>query len=295
MYMRYLLFLSILPAYLLGKYVYNHDKVEKEPKNLLTKLFIFGIISTVITIVVSIILDIIFPYFAQESVNLYDIIIHNFIGVALIEEGIKWIMLKIGSWNDKNFDYQYDGMIYAVFVSLGFATVENILYVLVNGFVTGILRAIVSVPGHAFFGVFMGYYYGLAKKAQLKGNNSAVPGYLFLSLLIPVILHGTFDASLSVTSILKDDTSIVMVLGFYIIFVIFLYIISFRKIKQLADIKTNIYDVMTREIPVMSNNQGTVPVANVPINNVRNVYCTQCGKLVFGKFCANCGARTVIE
>ena len=295
--MRYLLLISILPAYLLGKYVYNNDKVEKEPKGLLTKLFIFGIISAIMTIIMSLVVDAFIPFFTEKHNDLLGILIDNFIGVALVEEGFKWIMLRIGSWNDKNFDYQYDGMIYAVYVSLGFATLENILYVCTSGFITGVLRAILSVPGHAFFGVFMGYYYGLAKKAQLKGDNSAVSGYLFMSLLIPIVLHGTFDAALSVTGILNSDISILAVLAFYILFVIFLYIISFKKIKQLSNIKTNIYDVLTREIPVtnISNPNGLGNQVNIPINNIRNVYCTQCGQLVYGKFCSFCGARTVIE
>ena len=295
--MRYLLLISILPAYLLGKYVYNNDKVEKEPKGLLTKLFIFGIISAIMTIIMSLVVDAFIPFFTEKHNDLLGILIDNFIGVALVEEGFKWIMLRIGSWNDKNFDYQYDGMIYAVYVSLGFATLENILYVCTSGFITGVLRAKLSVPGHAFFGVFMGYYYGLAKKAQLKGDNSAVSGYLFMSLLIPIVLHGTFDAALSVTGILNSDISILAVLAFYILFVIFLYIISFKKIKQLSNIKTNIYDVLTREIPVtnISNPNGLGNQVNIPINNIRNVYCTQCGQLVYGKFCSFCGARTVIE
>ena len=292
--MRALLLISILPAYLLGNYVYNHDKVEKEPKSLLTKLFVFGIISIIITIIISKVMELLFPFFEENHEDIIGMLIDNFIGVALVEEGSKWIMLRLGSWNDKNFDYQYDGMIYAVFVSLGFATVENFLYVMQHGFVTGILRAIVSVPGHCFFGVFMGYYYGLAKKADLKGEKSSVPGYLFLSILIPVILHGTFDAALSAASIFNDDTSMMVILGLYILFVIFLYIVSFRKIRQLSEIKTNIYDVLTREIPVVTNNQEA-PMVNIPSNNLKTVYCSQCGNKVFGKFCSNCGARTIIE
>jgi RsiW-degrading membrane proteinase PrsW (M82 family) len=91
-------------------------------------------------------------------------------------------------WNDKNFDEYFDGIVYASFISLGFATVENIMYVLPGGLSVGIMRALLSVPGHFFFGIIMGYFLSLA-----KFNKSKRGRYIFLGLLFAILGHGMFD------------------------------------------------------------------------------------------------------
>ena len=191
--MNLLILITFLPSVLLGKYVYNMDKVEKEPTSLLIKLFIAGIFSVFLTLLISEFSEAIFPFIDGEATDVKSIVIYNFIGVALIEEFSKWIFLFICTWKNKHFNFLYDGIVYGVFVSLGFATLENCLYVFQpnGGIGTALLRAILSVPAHAFFGVFMGYYYGIARM-----NKNQKKGYIFyilLSLLIPVFLHGTFD------------------------------------------------------------------------------------------------------
>ena len=275
--MNLLFYLSILPAIILGKYVYTRDKVEKEPAPLLVKLFLLGIAAIALTLFISLIVELFFPSFRDEPHGILNILIYYFFGIALIEEFSKWIMLYLGSWNNDNFDYQYDGLIYAVFVSLGFATVENIMYVSSGGLIIAIFRAILSVPGHVFFAVFMGYYYALAKKAERKKENGRRNKYLYFSLLVPMILHGIYDSTVMICS---DYDSYIswLFLAIYLIFIVVLYVVSFRKINELSDIKSNIDDLVTRDIPIINN----------------QVYCKECGSLVNNMYCANCGAKTIL-
>ena len=231
MFIALLLILSILPSLVLGKMVYNYDKVEKEPIRLLFKLFFSGIGAVALTLMVSFGLFILFPSMEnQENLNLIVLIPYCFIFISLVEEGSKMLFLKRITWNNKEFNYIYDAIVYAVYVSLGFATIENIFYVFYNNQLSiAIFRAILSVPGHAFFGVFMGYYYGLSKQAEINGNYKLSSKNMRLSLIIPVLLHGMFDYCL-----FSKNGYLVII---YFIFVITLYIKSFKKIKQLSKIE----------------------------------------------------------
>lgn len=231
MFIALLLILSILPALLLGKMVYNYDKVEKEPIGLLFKLFLSGIGAVVLTLILSFVLLILFPSVENaENLSLIALIPYCFIFVGLVEEGNKMLFLKRITWNNKEFNYIYDAIVYAVYVSLGFATIENIFYVFYNNQLSiAIFRAILSVPGHAFFGVFMGYYYGLSKQAEINGNYKLSSKNIRLSLIIPVLIHGMFDYCL-----FSKNGYLVII---YFIFVITLYIKSFKKIKQLSKIE----------------------------------------------------------
>ena len=108
--------------------------------------------------------------------------------VALSEEGSKFITLRFIPYRRKSFDDPFDGIIYAVMVGMGFATLENIGYVMQHGLATGILRMFLSVPAHGTFAVLMGYHVGLAKFDPANRKK-----HLQLAILLPVLFHGTFD------------------------------------------------------------------------------------------------------
>ena len=150
---------------------------------------------------------------------------------------------------------------YSVFVSLGFATLENIMYVFEGGIGTALLRAVLSVPGHVFFGVFMGYYYGLAKQASINGNQKLVKHNLYHSLLLPVLLHGTFN-------FLLMTQNVTMVL-FYLVFIVFLYIQAVKRIRRFSNIKINLIDE-------------------------KKVYCLNCGTRINDMYCPRCGTKRII-
>jgi RsiW-degrading membrane proteinase PrsW (M82 family) len=228
-----LLFISVLPSVVLGYYVYKKDKIEPEPGGLLAKIFIFGSLSIIPAIIIELILTgVLGTVGITDDSNLIGLFLYYLIGVGLVEEGCKWLIMKLTTWNNKEFDHIFDALVYAVFASLGFATIENILYVFQNGLYTGILRAVLSVPGHAFFGVYMGYYYGIAKQCHLNGQNKLSSSALFKSIAIPTLIHGLFDFLLS-----TEYEEVIIV---YFALVIFLYITAFIKINRFSKIQNNL-------------------------------------------------------
>ena len=182
------------PAYLL-KIVYDLDKIEPEPPKLLIYLFIAaGFISIPGAYLIEQILpDIIFPLLRLYKESLLYNIIDCFVVVALAEEGFKFYLLKIKTWKLPDFDYRFDGVVYAVAVSLGFAAFENIAYVFTMGLRVAAIRTLTAIPIHCIAGIYMGHYYGTAKYYDNRGDYSRSKFFLMLSVLIPVIIHGFYD------------------------------------------------------------------------------------------------------
>ena len=154
---------AIIPAIVLLRFVYKEDRLDKESPGLLLSLVIFGILSTFAAIVTEQIGEAILGILLPQSSTAYNVLLY-FVVVALSEEGFKYLLLKKRTWYSGEFNCQFDGVVYAVFVALGFALWENISYVLMYGLGTAAVRAVTAVPGHACFGVFMGTFYGLAKR-----------------------------------------------------------------------------------------------------------------------------------
>lgn len=250
--------ISILPVFLIGMFIYKKDK-NKEPTKLLIKLFLGGMGSCFLVTIISIILELIFPIFAADTknLNLIELAIHVFIGVALVEEFCKWLIAYKISYNDKNFDEFYDAIVYCIFVSLGFACLENLLYVYQYGIVTGIIRALLAVPGHACNGMFMRYYLGLSKIDSLNNRKDIKTKNIILSILVPTITHGIYDYCLF------SERTIFIILFF--IFVIFVYVYVIKKIKKISSIN--------RKMKYKDN------------------YCPNCGHIVDSNFCPICGRK----
>ena len=125
-----LLILAILPVVLLGMYIYNKDK-DKEPRKTLFKVFVGGILAAVLTVIISILFEYFIPYFSGDS-SKYDgfkLFLYSFFLIGVVEEFCKWILLYIFSYHDREYDELYDMIVYSVFIGLGFASIENILYV----------------------------------------------------------------------------------------------------------------------------------------------------------------------
>ncbi len=139
---------------------------------------------------------------------------------SLNEEAFKLAALTLLIWKSKDFNEKFDGIVYASFISLGFAAIENVLYVFQHGFSTGIARAITAVPAHAFFGITMGFFFGMAKFYPKKRKK-----YLWMAFLVPFALHGTYDFILMVGHI--------YLLALFIPFVIYLWISGFKRMKQM--------------------------------------------------------------
>ena len=186
-----LLALALAPGTAIGIYIYLKDKHEREPLALLLVSFLYGSLSAIITLVLSMSLE--FVLVAKDPEVQADVVskfIEAFFKVALVEEFSKFIFVRFVLFNNKNFNEPFDGIVYAVTVSLGFATLENVLYVFQSesGFTTGIIRMFSAVPAHATFGVLMGYFLG---KAKFSPTNKLF--YTILALAAATIFHGSYD------------------------------------------------------------------------------------------------------
>ncbi len=189
-----LFILALLPVIILGYYTYSKDD-EKEPKKLLIELFLGGLLSAILTVVLSLLVRVVFPMFAGEVAYFGPIklLIYTFVVVAFIEELCKFIILYLISYHNKEYDQLYDMVVYAVFVALGFAWIENLLYVYEGGLTIALTRLVFAVPTHASVAVFMGYYLSLSKLSELYKKEKLRRKYLLYSILIPTLLHGVYD------------------------------------------------------------------------------------------------------
>jgi len=156
-----LLAIAIAPAAILLFWVYQKDKYEREPLGLLFKIMVFGALACVPAAVLELIIEPLLMTGAESGMaSLWGIFTYALLGVGLVEEGCKYLVLQQSTWRSRHFSQRFDGIVYAVSASLGFAVLENILYVMSGGFSVGILRALTAVPMHCAFGVLMGLQYG---------------------------------------------------------------------------------------------------------------------------------------
>lgn len=224
-----LIILSIFPSFILAFIIYKYDVIEKEPLELLRKLFLVGVLSTIISLVLELGFDKLF-FTKGEPLNYFQLFMKSFVGISIIEEGTKWLFTYFLTWKNKNFNYEYDAIVYSVFIALGFATLENLVAVLSKDFSGGIiialLRSVMAVPGHAFFGILMGYYLGKAKRYSARRWVHKAKKFLWLSIAFPVLAHGLFDYFLFIGNKLGVFLSIVLI--------VYLYVTSYIKVKKVS-------------------------------------------------------------
>lgn len=216
---------AIVPALVLLVKVYQYDKIEKEPPGLIVSLMFYGILATLGAIITERIGAAVLGLFLVENSVTYNLLMY-FIVVAISEEGFKYLLLKYRTWNAPDFNYQFDGIVYAVAVSLGFALWENIKYVALFGFSAALVRAVTAIPGHACFGVFMGTWYGLAKKYENNNQQVRMNFCLKMSILIPVLIHGSYDF---ITTLESDRYGIIFV-GFILV----MFLATWKLLKRMS-------------------------------------------------------------
>lgn len=175
-----LLIIAIAPSIALLSFIYTKDKYDKEPLSLLIKLFSLGVLLCLPAAIIENLLSILGKNPLWQAFGV----------AAFTEETGKFAILIFFTLNHKSYNEKIDGIVYGTFISLGFATLENILYVLGNGLAVGFIRAILAVPGHMLWGVTMGYYLSLYK---FSWNRRAARKFVYCSLLIPLLLHGIYD------------------------------------------------------------------------------------------------------
>lgn len=228
--------LCIIPNIVILWYIYLKDKIEKEPFYLLLLLFIEGLFTCVISIIFSTVLKkyIHFLNLPYTNMNILQIIFKVLFTIAIVEEGSKWIINYITIWKNINFKHIYDPIVYSTFISIGFATLENIIYGITfssYGIIPIIMRGFISVPCHAVFGIYMGYYLGISKNSLKYNKKAQSIKYRFLSIIIPTLLHLLYDLFL-----IKKDF---IIYTLFIIYIVILYILAYQKIEKLSSVHKN--------------------------------------------------------
>ena len=265
--------LALIPVIALLVFIYFKDKNEKEPIGLLIGLFFAGMGSIITAVIIEGIGQLIIDALIyNRAVNVF---IFAMIVVGPAEELGKYAVLRLITWKNKNFNYSYDAIVYAVCASLGFAAIENVGYVFQNGWGTAILRMFTAVPGHTCFAVLMGYFYSKAKYASVTNNKGSYAKNQALSLIIPIVGHGLYDAIIMASGESEDGIAVLGAL-LWIGYVIALFVLCF--------------------IIVLKASKNDFCIITLP-ESVQTVYkpaavgtwkCT-CGKDNYLNFCAECG------
>lgn len=203
---------AIAPGIALLSYFYLKDRYDSEPIGMVIRVFMFGAL-------------LVFPIMMLQRALVLGFgenpFVFSFLFSSGIEELLKWFVVYYVIYKHVEFDEPYDGIVYAVAVSLGFATVENVIYSLLNftSFSNLLMRALLPVSGHALFGVMMGYHLGRA-----KFQPSSEKKHLLFSVGLPVFFHGVFDYIILIS---KSNWMWLM-----LPLMIFLWILGLWKVKH---------------------------------------------------------------
>ena len=251
--------LAIAPAALLLKYILLREKYKREPKQLIAITFLLGALGIIPATIIELLLG---------SGN---ILITTFVSIAVVEEGMKYLAVRVKAYNSSSFNEAMDGIVYGVAAGLGFATVENIFYVLGFGTIsTALVRAFLSVPSHAAYGGIMGFYLGMAKPFCLTSKRHERK-LILTGLSIAILLHGLYD---TIAFTLEGFTGLVGLL----LMTAFSWIILLRLIKKAISLS-----------PIRWSNTDQQAVTYWTSSR----FCTQCGfqRESGSRFCVSCGQQ----
>ena len=207
-----MLIAAISPAVVLGYYIYKKDKLRQEPPKELLKAFGLGVLSIFASLCISTPLKAL-GLFSSNPETLFGCLSTSFFGAAIPEEIAKFAMFYIAIRKNRWFDERMDGIVYASCVSLGFAALENIVYLISNydAWVSvGISRALLSVPGHFFFGILMGYYFSIVRFGTSPSTKDK-----YLVLLAPILAHGIYNSLLFSMDALPSISAVLMIAFLY--------------------------------------------------------------------------------
>ena len=219
---------AVVPPIVIMLLIYAKDRHEREPIGLLLLCALSGALSVLFSLLLEELSMTIISktlYSAHPNVQ-YAVL--AFLGIAAVEETGKFLALRLTTWKNRHFNYTFDGIVYSVYVSLGFALVENIIYVIGHGMQTGLLRAITAIPGHASFGVYMGFFYGYAKFYEVAGNRSKKTQNLWFGWLSAMLLHGFYDFF----ALRGTQASMVFFMAFIIAMDVIVIVQVFRSAKN---------------------------------------------------------------
>ena len=282
-----LFFLSLIPVAGLLFFIYFNDKKEKEPFGLLIAMFFAGMGTVVTAIIAEVVCDYILNLVIPVD-TVPGAILSAMTVVAPAEELGKFMILWLIAWKNRHFNYSYDAIVYAVFVSLGFAALENINYVFDNGIVTALMRMVTAVPGHACFAVLMGFFFSRAKYAALTGKKANCAVHILLTIFMPTIAHGIYDAILMGGEATGEDLltglSFLLWLG---------YVTALFVISVIIIIKSSRNDFCIVTLPEQPEQK--VPVQVVYRPSVAGSWTCECGAANNLNFCFKCGRQRPVN
>jgi protease PrsW len=191
------LVLALAPAAAILWWIYTRDRDDPEPQGLVAATIALGAASTVSAIILELLGQFTFlPDRTGEQALGFASALATGLYIGVVEEGGKLLAVLLVAFRHRAFNQRMDGIVYCVAASLGFAALENLLYVgaargLLGTYATGLTRAVTAVPGHAAFGVLMGAFLGAARMEPKRRTALILLGYIVAS-----VAHGLYDAVL---------------------------------------------------------------------------------------------------
>lgn len=217
-YLVFFLILAVGPAIALMQYTYNLDPIDKEPASLLTRLVLLGVVAAFIAgILEGIGMDMFGLLSGLNEQSLGFSLLSDFLVVGVIEEGCKYALMAHATWNDRSFNCRYDGVVYAVYTSLGFAAMENVQYGLSYGTSVLMGRALMAIPAHMGFAVLFGMFYGQAKSLAVRGHRIGSAVCIVLGYAASVLLHGLYDSTATLADYGNEGIFLLVVVAIYAI------------------------------------------------------------------------------
>lgn len=274
-----LLVMAVAPAIALMYFFWLKDKYEPEPRNKIALVMFLGGLTVIPAIILEVLGDKIVHIADEGAPPLIALFIHTFLVIAGSEELGKYLVVRLTLYRDPEFDEPYDGIVYCVAASLGFALVENVFYCLSGGAGVAILRALLAVPAHALFGVAMGYFVGMAR---FSNNRSVAVQLHIIGFFSAVAMHGAYDFVLFSQRPLLMLSVLPMMLVFWFI--------GLRLVKNHVEISPH-----KHKPPVSPGFSGPLPMPSCPLCHTPMLpganFCVHCGPQVGSSQCPTCRAN----
>ncbi len=266
--MSALLIAALAPTAVLMHFFWVRDKYDREPFGRVITVFLISLFSVIPAAILEM-------FFNFSQYGLIGVGITVWLGVALPEELVKYLFLRWFAVKHRHFDEVYDGIVYGVAAALGFATTENLMYIFSDGgnWVTAIMRAVLSVPGHALWGVMIGYHVG---KAAFTPDPAVKRQLVLRGILMAVFWHGLYDFFAFGSELVPEGTALLFILGLVAV-VIINWVIGIRYVR-LAQAQSTF-----KRPPPMLNPVGAM------LTSIK--YCHLCGQAQprSNHFCNKCG------
>ena len=240
---------ALIPAVILGWWIYQKDSLRPEPLNMLIKAFLYGVGSTFVTLVITQLLGIM-GLFVYDLGSFSGAVSTALFAAALPEELAKLLMLWLLLRKNPYYDEYFDGIVYAACVGLGFAATENVLYLVqsTDWVGTGIVRGLTAVPAHFAIACAMGYFYS----KRHFGDRSNLTAACILG--VPIIIHWVYDALAFSEMLAAPALSVVL----NILFVLLIWRVYKSTMRRIGDLQQQDQARMTPP-PVPDSHRSPMP------------------------------------